>query len=73
MAPSSTTAHRFGWPWKTGLIDPTKMIQIGIRGGQNTLEGLEFSRNSGMRVVMMDEFSKIGVEKVIEEARPGRR
>ena len=52
-----------------GLIDPTKMIQIGIRGGQNTMEGLDFSRSSGMRVVMMDEFSEIGVEKVIAEAR----
>jgi guanidinopropionase len=52
-----------------GLIDPTKMIQIGIRGGQNTWEGLEFSRSSGMRVLMMDEFSEIGVEKVIAEAR----
>jgi guanidinopropionase len=52
-----------------GLIDPTKMIQIGIRGGQNTWEGLEFSRNSGMRVLMMNEFSEIGVEQVILEAR----
>lgn len=52
-----------------GLIDPTKMIQIGIRGGQNTREGIEFSKNSGMRVVMMDEFSEIGVEEVIKEAR----
>jgi guanidinopropionase len=52
-----------------GLIDPNKMIQIGIRGGQNTLEGLEFSKNSGMRVVMMDEFTEIGVKEVIKEAR----
>lgn len=62
-----------GAPFKLGvdegLIDPTKMIQIGIRGGQNTLEGLEFSRKSGMRVVMMDEFSEIGVVEVIKEAR----
>jgi guanidinopropionase len=52
-----------------GIIDPKKMIQIGIRGGQNTWEGIEFSNDSGMRVVMMDEFTEIGVEKVIEEAR----
>jgi len=52
-----------------GLIDPTATIQIGIRGSQNTLEGLNFSRDSGMRVLTMDEFSDIGVEAAIAEAR----
>ena len=52
-----------------GLLDAKRTVQIGIRGGQNTLEGLEFSRSSGMRVVMMDEFSDIGVDAVIAEAR----
>jgi guanidinopropionase len=52
-----------------GLLDAKRTIQIGIRGGQNTLEGLEFSRSTGMRVVMMDEFSDIGVDAVIAEAR----
>jgi guanidinopropionase len=52
-----------------GFLDPRRTIQIGIRGGQNTYEGLEFSQNSGMRVLMMDEFSDIGVDAVIAEAR----
>ncbi len=52
-----------------GLLDPKRTIQIGIRGGQNTLEGLAFSNDSGMRVVMMDEFSDVGVDAVIVEAR----
>ena len=52
-----------------GLLDPERTIQVGIRGGQNTLEGIEFSRSSGMRVIMMDEFSDIGVDAVIAEAR----
>lgn len=54
---------------EAGLLDPERTIQIGIRGYQNTLEGLEFSRSRGMRVVMMDEFSDLGVDAVIEEAR----
>jgi guanidinopropionase len=54
---------------EAGLLDPQRTIQIGIRGGQNTLEGLEFSKSSGMRVMMMDEFSDIGVAAVIEKAR----
>ncbi len=52
-----------------GLIDPTRTIQIGIRGGQNTWEGLNYSYEQGMRVVEMDEFTDLGVEGVIEEAR----
>lgn len=54
---------------EAGLLDPGRTIQIGIRGGQNTLEGLDFSKNSGMRVVMMDEFASLGVEAVVAEAR----
>ena len=54
---------------EAGVLDPKRTIQIGIRGGQNTLEGLEFSHASGMRVVMMDEFAEIGVDAVIAEAR----
>jgi len=62
-----------GAPFKlaveAGVLDPKRTIQIGIRGGQNFMEGIEFSRDQGMRVVFMDEFSSLGVDKVIEEAR----
>jgi len=51
------------------LVDPRRAIQIGIRGAQNTDEGWRFSRESGMRVVFMDEFTRIGVEEVIRETR----
>jgi guanidinopropionase len=54
---------------EAGVLDPTRSIQIGIRGGQNTFEGFEFSRGRGMRVVMMDEFTDLGVDAVIAEAR----
>jgi guanidinopropionase len=54
---------------EAGLLDPKRTIQIGIRGGQNYLDGIEFSRDHGMRVVFMEEFAQIGVERVIELAR----
>ena len=54
---------------EAGLLDPERTIQIGIRGGQNTLDGIEFSRDHGMRVVFMEEFATLGVDRVIEEAR----
>ena len=62
-----------GAPFKlaveAGVLDPKRTIQIGIRGGQNFMDGIQFSQDQGMRVVFMDEFSSLGVEKVIEEAR----
>lgn len=54
---------------EAGLLDPKRTIQIGIRGGQNFLEGIEFSRSHGMRVVFIEEFAALGVQSVIEEAR----
>jgi guanidinopropionase len=52
-----------------GLLDPKRTIQIGIRGAQNTEEGWIFSHESGMRVIFIEEFTKLGVEAVIAEAR----
>ena len=52
-----------------GLLDPKRTVQIGIRGAQNTEEGWSFSIENGMRVIFMEEFSKIGVDAVIAEAR----
>jgi guanidinopropionase len=52
-----------------GLVDPHRAIQIGIRGGQNSLDGIEFSRERGMRIVFIEEFATLGVGCVIEEAR----
>ena len=52
-----------------GLLDPRRTVQIGIRGAQNTAEGWDFSLESGMRVIFMEEFAEIGVEAVIAEAR----
>ena len=52
-----------------GLLDPKRTVQIGIRGAQNTEEGWEFSLRTGMRVIFMEEFTELGVNAVIAEAR----
>ena len=52
-----------------GLLDPKRTIQIGIRGGQNFLDGIDFSLSHGMRVVFIEEFAEMGVKNIIEEAR----
>lgn len=51
------------------LIDPNRVIQIGIRGAANSEEAWNYSSESGMRVIFMEEFTHLGVEKVIQEAR----
>jgi guanidinopropionase len=52
-----------------GLLDANRTVQIGIRGAQNTSEGWEYSLEQGMRVIFMEEFTQLGVDAVIEEAR----
>ena len=54
---------------EAGVLDPKRTIQIGIRGGQNFMDGIEFSRSQGMRVVFIEEFATLGVAQVIAEAR----
>ena len=52
-----------------GLLDPKRVIQIGIRGSLNHPDMWKFSHDSGMRVVSMDEFMDKGWRWVAEEAR----
>ena len=52
-----------------GLLDPKRTIQIGIRGAANSDECWEFGPKHGIRIVYIEEFNKLGVEKVITEAR----
>ncbi len=52
-----------------GLLDPKRTVQIGIRGAQNSEEGWEFSLESGMRVIFIEEFTKLSMAEVIAEAR----
>jgi guanidinopropionase len=52
-----------------GLLDPKRVIQIGICGSTSGCDYHQFSHDSGMRLIYIEEFFKIGVEKVIAEAR----
>jgi guanidinopropionase len=52
-----------------GLLDPKRTIQIGMRGAANSDECWEFGPKHGIRIVYIEEFTRIGVEKVIAEAR----
>ncbi len=51
------------------LLDPKRVIQIGIRGTTNDPDMWGFSQRSGMRVLGMDEFQDKGWAYAVEEAR----
>jgi agmatinase len=50
-----------------GVLDPERVIQIGIRGGAEYL--WEFSYESGMTVIHAEEVVELGMPAVIERAR----
>lgn len=52
-----------------GLLDPKRTIQIGIRGAANSTECWEFGPSRGIRIIYIEEFTKMGIEQVIAEAR----
>ncbi len=52
-----------------GLLDPKRTIQIGIRGARSSNDYSQYSHDSGMRVVYIEEFYDLGVQGVIAEAR----
>ena len=52
-----------------GLLDPKRVIQIGIRGTTNDPDMWGFSTRSGMRVLGMEEFHDKGWRYAAEEAR----
>ena len=54
---------------EAGVLDPKRTVQIGIRGSQGFLGGENFSLDHGMRVIYMEEFTELGVDAVIAEAR----
>ena len=52
-----------------GLLDPKKVVQIGIRGALYQRDSSKFSFESGMRVMMIEEVEERGWRACIDEAR----
>lgn len=65
------TKFHHGGPFRNavldGVLDPTRTIQIGIRGSSEYL--WEFSYESGMTVIHAEEISGIGIPAIIEKAK----
>ncbi|WP_348535961.1 agmatinase [Labrys sp. LIt4] len=52
-----------------GLVDPRRMIQIGIRGAISDAANYDFARTAGVRIIFIEEFMARGVADVMAEAR----
>jgi len=70
-SPFDGTRFHHGGPFRNavldGVLDPTRTIQIGIRGSSDYL--WEFSRASGMTVIHADEVQRRGIEAIADLAR----
>jgi guanidinopropionase len=52
-----------------GLVDPKRMIQIGIRGSIYDRDEKDWAESVGIRIVHIEEYFELGPDRVIAEAR----
>jgi len=52
-----------------GLLDPKRVIQIGIRGTQYDGEDIEWGRANGVTIIEIEEFFERGIKDVMAQAR----
>jgi guanidinopropionase len=73
LGPIQGTRFHHGAPFRNaiedGLLDPKRMIQIGIRGAHNAFEAWDFCARHGVRIIFIEELGEIGVARAVEIAR----
>lgn len=67
------TMYTHGTPFRRaveeGLLDPHRMVQIGIRGTTYDREDRDFAKSEGIRLIEIEELHARGPEDVMAEAR----
>ena len=67
------TMYTHGTPFRRaveeGLLDPKRVVQIGIRGTAYDSEDIDFAASVGIRIIKIEEFFARGVADVMAEAR----
>ncbi|EDM70470.1 agmatinase [Roseobacter sp. AzwK-3b] len=67
------TMYTHGTPFRRaveeGLLDPRRVVQIGLRGTMYDTEDRDFAAANGIRLILIEEFHARGVEDVMAEAR----
>jgi len=66
----SESKYRHGTPFRRaieeGLLDPTRIVQIGIRGSTYSADERDWPQ--GIRMISIEEFEDLGIDAVIAEA-----
>lgn len=52
-----------------GVLDPKRMVQIGLRGSMYDLDDFAFGEKMGVRFIRIEEAAEKGSAKIMEEAR----
>ena len=67
------TMYTHGTPFRRAveeeLLDPKRVVQIGLRGTMYDTEDRDFAKANGIRLILIEEFHARGVEDVMAEAR----
>lgn len=67
------TKYTHGTPFRRaveeGLLDPKRVVQIGIRGTAYDFEDRDFAQSAGIRVIAIEEFHQRDVADVMAEAK----
>ncbi|MEZ5716534.1 MAG: agmatinase [Paracoccaceae bacterium] len=67
------TMYTHGTPFRRaveeGLLDPKRVVQIGIRGTMYDHEDIDFAKSVGIRIITIDEFFARDIKDVMAEAR----
>ena len=65
--------YTHGTPFKRaieeGLLDPKRVVQIGIRGSAYDMADVHWGRAQGVRIIMIEELMDRGLADVMDEAR----
>eukprot|EP00947_MAST-08B_sp_MAST-8B-sp1_P002085 g2085.t1 len=54
---------------EAGLLDPTKIVQVGIRGAQNFDDGWRYCEDMGITVIWCEDVHREGIEAAVAKAR----
>jgi len=52
-----------------GVLDPKRVVQIGIRGSMYDYDDRDFADKVGVRIITIEEFAQLGIEETMTIAR----
>lgn len=70
---SPQTRYTHGTPFRRaieeGLLDPTRVVQVGIRGSRYDAGELDWAREAGIRIIGIEEYFRLGADGAVNEIR----